>query len=663
MTLQKELINGVACVTDSSAPGVAVTNLAQDGGDIVALNAERLSNVYASLMAVNLSIPDRIYAATGREMSCYFANVMRAAAPNLVWHDVTCVLGTQQNERWTYTAADGDVTSGNIRDLSWKLEAMIGPSLITSKTTTLRVAKSTAGTGVARKMLVFGDSTSYSWLPELMNLFDGDAMTLTLVGDHSVTANDSEGGSRTAVHEGIGGWTWLYLNNVQSIEAGDASSQCSTWRLAGHKAENTDNGYLYWKLVNDLGPELVLNGTFESVVGNDFAGWNEQFTTGAVADTATAHGGSHAVKVTNGGVNWFRGSVYQVITVQPSKTYTLAMWVRGDGTNAPAFACFNATSGSYFVGSTSAGHTTGVTGTDYTLFTYDFTTPATCTSMYLYLGGPLVNGAESYFDDVSVKAKNTRYVTVYKNSDGAVGNAVASGSLNGDGTITLTQENASGLSGSVVVAYTADDTTVSANTLRINFGIRNGASTFDFATYMTDTGNSVSADDWVLFHLGINDVFGLTTDAAVSAYITGTIQPALEAVVGIGATPAATTVRGAVSGVRVGLVLPIPPSQDQDAFGVDYTSGQTRIRYKRNIDLLREWLIATYGSLEASDIYLVPVHMNLDTYYNMQFAGAAAINARTATTAARQDNGVHPDVEGYYQIADSVYCFLKGMET
>lgn len=71
----------------------------------------------------------------------------------------------------------------------------------------------------------------------------------------------------------------------------------------------------------------------------------------------------------------------------------------------------------------------------------------------------------------------TRTVEIYKDSAGS--NLVASGTLVGDGTVTLTAQNSSGLSGSVVVAYTVDDTTVSANTLTLTYSITKlGTTTF-----------------------------------------------------------------------------------------------------------------------------------------------------------------------------------------
>jgi hypothetical protein len=63
-------------------------------------------------------------------------------------------------------------------------------------------------------------------------------------------------------------------------------------------------------------------------------------------------------------------------------------------------------------------------------------------------------------------AAGTRTVSLYKDSGGAAGNLVAQGSRSGDGSIVLAEQNASGLSGAVVVAYTIDDTDLASNTLR-----------------------------------------------------------------------------------------------------------------------------------------------------------------------------------------------------
>lgn len=62
----------------------------------------------------------------------------------------------------------------------------------------------------------------------------------------------------------------------------------------------------------------------------------------------------------------------------------------------------------------------------------------------------------------------TRTVSLYKASGKASGDLVAQGTLSGDGSITLSAQNSSGLSGSVTVAYSTDDTD-SANTLDLAY--------------------------------------------------------------------------------------------------------------------------------------------------------------------------------------------------
>jgi hypothetical protein len=62
-------------------------------------------------------------------------------------------------------------------------------------------------------------------------------------------------------------------------------------------------------------------------------------------------------------------------------------------------------------------------------------------------------------------ADTTRTVELYKNSNGAAENLVASGSRSGDGSISLSAQNDSGLTGTVSVTYTIDDDDLTNNTL------------------------------------------------------------------------------------------------------------------------------------------------------------------------------------------------------
>lgn len=170
----------------------------------------------------------------------------------------------------------------------------------------------------------------------------------------------------------------------------------------------------------------------------------------------------------------------------------------------------------------------------------------------------------------------------------------------------------------------------------------------DFPGYLA--ANTVDTPDWVLIHLGINDCFGQTSDAACSA-LADSLFTSLDTLI--------ASIKAAGAGVKVGLLIPSPPSFDQDSFGANYTTAQNRWRFKRNILIWARQLIAKYAGQEANRIYIVPSNVNLDTVNNMSRAAAAPINSRTTLTSQRQNNGVHPATEGYRQIGDAVWAFLK----
>jgi lysophospholipase L1-like esterase len=589
--------------------------------------------------------------------------------------DVTCAKGTQQAERWTFTAADSDVTSGNIADIAWSLAALSGEAAVASAACTLRIAKAAAGTGVARKVLCIGDSTGTGWLGEFFKLFADDAaMDTALQGTRTSTVADSASGGRSCKHES---WTGSKWNDwyQRTCESYYAPSQLSGWTFAGHTGSNTYNMRLFPTLTQPQTNRITDGGMENWTSATALTSWTKYLAGGVAAldrEGTIKHGGSYSAKLTNGASAGHYAAIISadITNIVPGQTYRFSVWHYGDGTNNSAYNV------EWWTGASWTGQQTGVlahSAASWGQVSVDVVAPANATKARLTLRNQSAAvGQVSYFDDASVVCLTDRLVQLFKDRDGAAGNRVAYGSRDGDGTITLVQDNASGITGSVTVAYTGDDTGLPSsndgldgNLLLLNSFIRSAGAAptaaFNFAQYLTDTSQTMATSDWVLIHLGINDIGSLASDAAVHSYITATLQPALEAIVGLGASPAAGSIRAGVASIRVGLMLTIPPSADQDAYGAA-GSGVTRERGKRNVDLLREWIIETYGSLESSGIYLVPVHANLDTFNNMSVAGAAAINSRTATTMTRQNNSVHPLAAGYYQMADSVYSFLKCME-
>lgn len=88
-----------------------------------------------------------------------------------------------------------------------------------------------------------------------------------------------------------------------------------------------------WTETDQAGSEKLSNGNFESVTGDDFDNWTELIVgSGNIEDETTiVHGGSHSAKVTTGAS--YPGDyaeLQQVFTPTAGKAYRLTVWVKGD---------------------------------------------------------------------------------------------------------------------------------------------------------------------------------------------------------------------------------------------------------------------------------------------------------------------------------------------
>jgi lysophospholipase L1-like esterase len=111
---------------------------------------------------------------------------------------------------------------------------------------------------------------------------------------------------------------------------------------------------------------------------------------------------------------------------------------------------------------------------------------------------------------------------------------------------------------------------------------------------------------------------------------------------------------------KIVLFLIPPPAASQDAFGYNYECGLKRWQSRRNQRRVIERMLSKYGGREKESIHLVPVYVNLDTVHNYP-QWKPAVNARNPEKITRLGNGWHPSDEGYGQIADSLYFWLKGV--
>lgn len=173
-------------------------------------------------------------------------------------------------------------------------------------------------------------------------------------------------------------------------------------------------------------------------------------------------------------------------------------------------------------------------------------------------------------------------------------------------------------------------------------------SSLNFANYLSI--NSLSAPDIVLIQLGVNDTFGLTTDAAVDSF-TVTAFPKLDLLI--------TSIKAANPTVKIGVCSP-PSYADQDAFGTNYGCGQTSWRAKRNIVRFNRNLFAYFKDKEVSNIFAVGSGVNVDAENNFP-TGVGQVNSHNTNTITMQTNAVHPADSGYKQIGDALFAFIKAI--
>ena len=173
-------------------------------------------------------------------------------------------------------------------------------------------------------------------------------------------------------------------------------------------------------------------------------------------------------------------------------------------------------------------------------------------------------------------------------------------------------------------------------------------SQLDFTNYLSV--NSLATPDYVFIQLGVNDVFGLTSDQAVIDF-TATAFAQLDSII--------TAIKAAMPSAKIAVVAP-PVGANQDAFGTSYGCGQTAWRYHRNLVTYNKRLYVQYSSKEAQNIYVLGSGVGVDTENNFPTA-VKTINSHNSKTEDAQSNGVHPDTSGYRQIADAWFPFMKAI--
>ncbi len=171
----------------------------------------------------------------------------------------------------------------------------------------------------------------------------------------------------------------------------------------------------------------------------------------------------------------------------------------------------------------------------------------------------------------------------------------------------------------------------------------------DFKKYLAGNGYTLSANDLITVHLGINDVFNDVSPSKLAS-----IKADFDKMV--------AAFRAVIPGINIGLCLTIPPAISQDAFAKSYANGQTLNGYMENYKQLVEFLLTHYDTpqMKASRLYCIGFNHCIDRTYNFNKSTRVA-NARNNELVETWVNGVHPDDTGYYQMGDALYAFIKAL--
>lgn len=153
--------------------------------------------------------------------------------------------------------------------------------------------------------------------------------------------------------------------------------------------------------------------------------------------------------------------------------------------------------------------------------------------------------------------------------------------------------------------------------------------------------------DFIVVFLGTNDVFGLS-EAARATAIAQVLADA-ERLIGI--------LRAGAPQAAIGLVIPLSPAS-QDAFGANYGSGETRRGYVKSLQLYTTEFLKRFDAREGENIHIIPAALNFDSE-NGYPVEQQSVHARSDAKVTRQINAVHPAVQGYRQVADAIFAWIK----
>ncbi len=196
---------------------------------------------------VRLLLPPEIPVLPGVEANIYFENTFLALNPANYAVDVVSRRGTQQNERWTYTAStDPEKRDIGSHPLTLELRNQEN-QLVARASTILQIASREyeKDSSFEKSILIIGDSLTNAsvYSDQINELAREDGYPLRLVGTRGPGAESRTGdGDESGVrHEGYGGWTAeRFATKYTGIARGGEYKQCGSPFLYKSDPENEE---------------------------------------------------------------------------------------------------------------------------------------------------------------------------------------------------------------------------------------------------------------------------------------------------------------------------------------------------------------------------------------------------------------------------------------
>ena len=162
--------------------------------------------------------------------------------------------------------------------------------------------------------------------------------------------------------------------------------------------------------------------------------------------------------------------------------------------------------------------------------------------------------------------------------------------------------------------------------------------------------NGGNAPDYIVIELGGNDIFKARPEE-----IDEKVAQVME-----NASKLLAELRKVAPQALIG-VTTCPLGCGQDGFGKNYDCMQSRYQYRRNAHRYNRELIELIRNLGDERIVIVPIHQAIDpvgSYVTVEIPA----HARSSRSVIRFNNGLHPTLEGGYQLGDAIASWLMTRE-